>query len=397
MRPGYARSFRVQKPQRSFMPLVRSGRFAALLLLAAVVATPVLAQPAPAGGPPVQVARPVVRDVQETVTFTGRFDAIRTIQVKSRVPGYLEKISFVDGARVHRGDLLFTIDPRPYRAAVDQAEAALSVSQTTLQFASSDLDRAVQLQKTGNITDQVFDQRRQAFLQAQARVAGDRAALAAAALNLEFTEIRAPIDGRISRRLISEGNLIGAADTLLTTIVSLDPIAFYFDVDEATFLAFERAALEHDEQISLVGLVGSLATTDEPVAKRKATVDFVDNRVDQASGTVRLRAEVANSDLFLTPGLFGRIVLPMGGAKRGVLVPDEAVASDQTRRIVYAVAADGAVTPRPVVLGPKIDGYRLVRRGLDGSETIVVNGLVRIRPGVKVTPQPIDLPPSRVD
>ncbi len=375
---------------------IATSRFFSLLLLAGLAVVPAAAQTPPAG-PPVQVAKPVVKEVQETVTFTGRFDATQTVQVKSRVPGYLEKIAFSDGSFVRKGELLFNIDPRPYQAAVDQAVAAVTVSETTLQFASADLDRAVQLQKTGNITDQLFDQRRQAFLQAQARAVGDKAALAAAKLNLEFTEIRSPIDGRISRRLVSEGNLIGAADTLLTTIVASDPIDFYFDVDEATFLAFERAALAGNGKNSIVGLSGSLATTDEQQPKRTATVDFFDNRVDQASGTMRLRAKVANPDLFLTPGLFGRIVLPMGGRKQGVLIPDEAVASDQTRRIVYLAAPDGAVTPKPVVLGPKIDGYRLIRSGLDGSETVVVNGLVRIRPGVKVTPQTVELPPVKAN
>lgn len=347
------------------------------------------APPAPA----VTVAKPVVREVQETLLFTGRFDAVQSVQIKSRVPGFLEKISFTDGSFVKKGDLLFTIDPRPYKAAVDQATSAVTVSETTLQFATNDLERAQQLQKSGNITEQVFDQRRQAYMQAQARAAGDKAALAAAKLNLEFTEIRAPITGRISRTLVSEGTLVGAADTLLTTVVAADPIDFYFDLDEATFLAFERAATGGAAPTALAGIVGRVGTSDEAEPKREAKIDFVDNRVDQASGTMRLRAKVANADLFLTPGLFGRIRLPMGGPKTGVLVPDEAVASDQTRRIVYQVAEDGTVTPKPVTLGQKIDGYRLVRSGLDGSETIAINGLVRIRPGVKVTPQATTLPP----
>lgn len=368
-----------------FLPAV----FAVACLVAAQEAGAQGAPPAP----PVTVAKPVVKDVQEHVAFTGRFDATQSVQVKSRVAGYLQKVAFTDGATVKKGDLLFAIDPRPYQASVDQAAAAVTVSETTLSFANGDLERATQLQKTGNITEQVFDQRRQAVIQATAKLAGDRAALAAAKLNLEFTQVKAPIDGRLSRTLVSEGTLVAANDTLLTTIVAADPIDFYFDVDETTFLAFERAAASGGPSASIVGLEGVVGTTDEPEPKRKARVDFFDNRVDQASGTMRVRAKVANDDLFLTPGLFGKIRVPLGGTKKGILLPDEAIASDQTRRIVHVVAADGSTTQKPVVPGPKIDGWRLIRSGLDGSETIAVNGIVRIRPGVKVTPQMVALPP----
>lgn len=352
------------------------------------------AQGGPPPAPPVTVAKPVVREIQELVSFTGRFDATQSVQVKSRVAGYLQQIAFTDGTTVKKGDLLFAIDPRPYQAIVDQAAAAVQVSETSVKFATADLERAVQLQKTGNITDQLFDQRRQTFQQAQAKLAGDRAALAAAELNLEFTQIRAPIDGRLSRTLVSEGTLVAANDTLLTTMVAADPIDFYFDVDETTFLAFERAAATGGAKAAIVGLEGKVGTTDEQEPNRKAVVDFYDNRVDQASGTMRLRAKVANPDLFLTPGLFGKIRVPLGGPKTGILVPDEAIASDQTRRIVYTVGPDGSVAPRPVVTGPKIDGWRVVRSGLTGEETLVVNGIVRIRPGIKVTPQMVTLPPN---
>ena len=368
--------------------VVLSGSLVGILAAAPAA----LAQGAPPA-PAVTVAKPVVRDVQETVTFTGRFDAAQSVTIKSRVAGYLQEIRFTDGATVKKGDVLFVIDPRPYQAAVDQADAAVKVSQTAMQFATTDLDRGSQLQKTGNITDQLYDQRRNTYLQAKAKLAGDEAALAAARLNLEFTEIRAPFDGRVSRRLVSEGTLVAAADTQLTTIVSTDPIDFYFDVDEATFLAFERAVAKDGQKVELTGATARVGTSDEPTPKREAKVDFVDNRVDQSSGTMRLRAKVANPDLFLTPGNFGRIVLPMGAPKKGVLIPDEAIASDQTRRLVWTVADDGSVAPKAIVQGPKIDGYRLVRSGLDGTENVVVNGIVRIRPGVKVTPQSTTLPP----
>ena len=371
-------------------PLAVVGGF----LSALAVSSTALAQGAGAPPPPtVTVAKPVVRDVQETVTFTGRFDAAQGVTLKSRVAGYLQSIRFEDGATVKKGDILFVIDPRPYQAAVAQAEATVKISETAVKFAENDVERGSALQKSGNITDQLFDQRRQVLIQAKAKLAGDQAALDAAKLNLEFTEIRAPFDGRVSRRLVSEGTLVAASDTQLTTIVSTDPIDFYFDVDEATFLAFERAILKDGQKVELTGATARVGTTDEAEPKREAKIDFVDNRVDQSSGTMRLRAKVANPNLFLTPGLFGRIVLPMGAPKKGILLPDEAIASDQTRRIVWTVADDGSVAPKPIVQGPKIDGYRLIRSGLDGSEKVVVNGVVRIRPGIRVTPQPTELPP----
>ncbi len=365
-----------------------------VLLLVAGVAAPgaASAQGAPPATP-VTVATPVVKDIQEEVFFTGRFDATQSVQVKSRVAGYLGRIAFTDGTRVKKGDLLYAIDPRPYQAVVDQAAAAVTVSETALQFATADLDRATQLQKTGNITDQLFDQRRQTFQQAQAKLAGDRAALAAAKLNLEFTEIRAPFDGRMSRTLVYEGTLVAANDTLLATIVAADPIDFYFDVDESTFLAFERSTGASGVRGAIVGTEAAVMTTDETEATRRATIDFVDNRVDQASGTMRLRAKVANPDLFLTPGLFGKIRVPLGGVHRGILLPDEAIASDLTRRIVYTVGPDGSVIPKPVTPGPKVDGWRVIRGGLDGTETVVVNGIARIRPGAKVAPTAVTLPP----
>ncbi len=364
---------------------------ALLAVLVALGSGPVLAQGAPPA-PPVSVAKPVVREVQEFVTFSGRFDSSEQVDIRSRVVGYLEAVHFTDGAIVKKGDPLFTIDPRPYKAAVQQAEAALASSQASLAFTQADLERAQQLLKANNISDQTADQRRQAFQQATAQEAGNRAALDAARLNLAFTDIRAPITGKISRKLVSPGNIVAANDTLLTTLVSLDPIVFYFDLDEASYQAMLRA---NGGIGKAAGLAVMLAASDEAEPSRAATLDFVDNRIDANSGTIRLRARVPNTDLFLTPGLFGKVRLPAGPKAQGVLLPDEAIASDQSRRIVYVVAEDGSVTPRPVTLGTLVDGYRLVRSGLKGDETVVVNGLVRIRPGIKVTPQMTTLPPSR--
>jgi membrane fusion protein, multidrug efflux system len=346
--------------------------------------------------PAVTVAKPIVKDVVEQDDYTGRFDAVETVEVRSRVSGYLDQVAFKDGAIVKKGDLLYVIDKRPYQAAADQAEAAAVSAQARVAFAQSDLERAQALGRSGNITEQVLEQRRQTFETAKADLLGAQAAIRTARLNLGFTEIRAPIAGRTGRNLVSAGNLVSADATLLTTIVSLDPIYFYFDVDERSYLAYSRASQSGGRPSGRQGgydvLVG---VTDEREPTRKGRLDFVDNRVDQATGTIRGRAVVPNPDLFLTPGLFGTIRIPGSAPFRGVLVPDEAVATDQDRRIVWVIADDGTASSRLVRTGPRIDGYRLIREGLKGDETIVIAGLQRVRPGIQVSPQVKDLPPVR--
>jgi RND family efflux transporter MFP subunit len=350
----------------------------------------------PAGPPPVSVAKPVVKDIQEWDDFIGRFEAVDQVDVRARVSGYLEKVHFTDGALVKVGDPLFTIDPRPYKAALDQAEATVISAQVRLEYAQNDLDRAETLRRTGNIPEQVFDQRRQNVLTARADLDRANAAVRQARLDLEFTEIKAPLAGRISRKLVSEGNLVNANQTLLTNIVSLDPIHFYFDVDERSYLAYvamaqggTRVSSRDNPNRVLVAL------TNEREPSREGKMDFVDNRIDAASGTMRGRAVFENKDLSLTPGLFGRLRLVGSPVYKGVLVPDEAIGADQDRRVVFVVGADNVVTMKPVRPGPRIDGYRVIREGLTGDETIVVNGLVRVRPGAKITPQPVTLPPTR--
>jgi multidrug efflux system membrane fusion protein len=367
---------------------------AAAVLLGAP-ARPALAQ-APAGPPPaVTTAKPVVKDVVEANEFTGRFEATDSVDVRARVSGYLERVAFQDGSTVKKGDLLFVIDRRPYKAALDQAQATQVSAQARLQFAQADIERAESLRRTGNIAEQLVDQRRQAFLSARADLDNAEAALRNAQLNYDFTEIKAPMAGKIGRRLISEGNLVNANETLLTNIVTLDPIYFYFDVDERSFLAYTRA-IQADKQAGRdVTYAAKVGTSDEKEPGRTAKLDFLDNRVDQATGTIRARAVVPNKDLFLTPGLFGTVRVASSTPHRGVLIPDEAIATDQDRRIVYVVAEDGTVGPRVIQPGPRIDGYRLVRDGLKGDETIVIAGIQRVRPGAKVTAQMQELPPAR--
>ena len=345
--------------------------------------------------PPVSVAKPIVKDIVERDDFIGRFDAVDTVDLRARVSGYLDKIDFVDGALVKKGDLLFTIDQRPYQDALDDAKASVASAQASFDFTSGDLERADNLMKSGNITGQVADQRRQAALSARATLDRAQAALNRAKLDMEFTEIRSPLSGRISRRLVSVGNLINANDTLLSTIVSLDPIQFYFDADERSFLDYLSDLVPGADASKGGSREVTVALTGETQASHKGHIDFVDIRLDQASGTMRGRAVFDNKDGTLTPGLFGRISIAGSKAYQGILIPDEALGTDQDRRIVYVIGPDNKVSSKVVRPGPRIDGYRVIREGLKGDETVVINGLMRVRPGIAVDPKMTELPPSR--
>ncbi|MGU3475603.1 efflux RND transporter periplasmic adaptor subunit [Methylobacterium sp. D48H] len=373
---------------------VLSGLIAALA--AGPLATPARAQ-APGGPPPkVTVAKPVVRQIVEQDQYTGRFDAIDYVEVRARVTGYLEKINFVDGQTVKKGDVLFVIDRRPYKAALEQAQAALASAKARQSFSQTDLERAQTLSRSGNISEQVTDQRRQASQTAQADVDSAQAALNNAQLNYDFSEVKAPINGRISRRLVTEGNIVSADQTMLTTIVSLDPIYFSYTVDEKSFLKYQNSlgiGMGQTQQGKGVPILIALSGEAKPT--RKGTLDFVDNRVDNATGTILLRATVPNPDLFIKPGLFGIVSMPATKPFQGILLPDDAVAANQDKRIVYIVGPENVIQQKDVVLGPKVDGYRVIQSGLKGDETVVVNGLSRVRPGAKVTPEKIELPPSK--
>lgn len=372
-------------------------RLASLIVIAAALAAPQARAQAPGGPPPkVTVAKPVVREIIEQDQYTGRFDPIEFVEVRARVTGYLEKINFMDGATVKKGDVLFIIDRRPYKAALEQAQASLTSAKARLSFSQTDLERAQTLSKGGNISEQVTDQRRQASQTAQADVDSAEAALRNAQLNYDFSEVKSPINGRISQRLVTEGNIVITDQTMLTTIVSLDPIYFSFTVDEKSFLKYQGSlgiGMGQTQRGKGVPILISLSGEAKPT--RKGTLDFVDNRVDTSTGTILLRATVENADGFIKPGLFGIVSMPATKPFQGVLIPDEAVAANQDKRIVYIVGEDGTVTSRDVKLGPKVDGYRVIRDGLKGDETIVVNGTSRVRPGAKVTPDSTTLPPTK--
>lgn len=380
----------------------RTGALAAALMSIGSLAPTALvptafAQGGPQGPPPVTVSKPVLRNIVEMDEYTGRFDAAAFVEIRARVSGYLDTVHFQDGANVNAGDLLFTIDRRTYQAAYNQAQAALNTRQTEFDLAKVEYERYQRLTQSGAAAAATLDQRRQAFLSAQAGIAGARAAAETARLNLSFTEVRAPIAGRISRKLVTEGNLVRENETLLTTLVQLDPVHFYFDIDERSYLAYQRIAKQGGNSSSGGsngrGLKVSVMLTDEKAFTHQGVLDFTDNRVDAATGTMRLRAVFDNKDHFLTPGLFGRIAVPGSPEYQAVMVPDEAILTDLDRRYVYVVGDGGAVQQRPVRIGSRTDNYRIIRDGLKGDETVVINGLQRVRlGGGKVTPMPAELP-----
>jgi multidrug efflux system membrane fusion protein len=367
----------------------------AAMLVYAALGDAALAQSAPPPAP-VTVAKPIVRDVVDSDEFIGRFQAVDEVSVRSRIGGYLREVHFQDGALVKAGDLLFVIDQRPYVTALNEATAALEVAKSSQTLAEAQFARTQTLATTGSQSASALDDRRRDLISAQANVRGTQAALERAKLDMDYTNITAPQSGRVDRRLISVGNLVTADQTILTSIVSLDPIDFYFDVDERRLLSYAETARSRGSNLQEGGggLDVSVSIADTKGQAFKGKLNFSENRVDDQTGTMRVRARFPNPDFILQPGLFGRVNVEGSNKYKAILIPDEAIASDQDQRIVYVVAADGSVTGKPIRLGPKLYGYRVVRSGMTGDETIVVNGLMRIRPGVKVAPAMSVLPPE---
>lgn len=370
------------------MKLLRTALSAACFLFGIGSA---LAQDAP---PPVTVAKPVVKTIVEDDEFVGRFEAEGEVTVRARVSGYLQQVHFRDGSLVEKGQLLYTIDPRQFQTALRQAQAQIDVAQATYEFAEEQLERASSLIANGNIAQSVLDQRREAFLSAQGALEQARAALELAQLDIEYSEITAPMSGRIDQALVDPGNLVLANNTELTSIVSSDPIFFYFDIDERYFLAYARDARARGASLQEGGgrLEVKVSLSDESIPAQDGVLDFSENRIDAETGTMRVRAVLDNPDELLTPGLFGRVNVPGSLPYEGILIPDQALVADQNRRLVMSVDDAGNVSPIEVRPGPRIDGYRVIREGLDGSETIVIEGIVRARPGSVVTPEMVELP-----
>lgn len=346
------------------------------------------------GPPTVTAAKPVVKTIVEDDEFVGRFEARSEVDVRSRVSGYLEEVHFKEGSQVEAGQLLFTIDQRQFRTALRQAQARIDVAEATYEFATEQLERAQALIGNGTIPQSVLDERREAYLAAQGALEEARAALELAQLDLEFSEIRAPMSGRIDRSLIDPGNLVSADQTVLTSIVSNDPIYFVFDIDERYFLAYARDARARGTALQEGGgaLEVKVTLSDAKIPPQTGYLDFSENRIDAETGTMRVRAVLENPDELLTPGLFGRVNVPGSLPYEGILIPDRAIVADQNRRLVMTIDADGVVTPLPIRPGPGLDGYRVVREGMDGTETIVIDGLVTARPGTTVNPEIVELP-----
>jgi len=340
--------------------------------------------------PPVTVARPLQKQITEWDEYTGRFAAVASVEVRARVSGFIDSVHFKDGQVVKQGDLLFVIDPRPYKLAVEQSTADVERAKAKLDLATLDVERAGPLVRSQTLTEREFDTRRSTQRDTAAQVASAEATLNQAKLNLEWTEVRAPIAGRISDTRVDAGNLISGGQvgaTLLTVIVTIDPIRFVFDGSEADYLRYMRLSAagarpsSRDAQNPV-----SVRLADEPDYKHQGRMDFVDNVVNPKTGTIRGRAVFENKDGLLTPGFFGRLRL-FGGEHEALLVPDGAIASDQSRKIVFTVADDGTVGTKLVELGPMVEGLRVIRSGLASNDRIVIDGLQRARPGQKVTPE----------
>ena len=367
---------------------------AAFLLLAPALVACGEAQKPPAAPPPPQVtvAKPVQRAVIDKDEYVGRFIAVNSVEIRARVSGYLEQVMFRDGQTVKQGDLLFTIDKRPFQNTVDQARANLAQAKANSAFAEADLARGQQLVRDKTITEQALDQRMQASRSAQASVAANEAAVRQAELDLRFTELRAPIDGRIGDRRVSPGNLVtgGTAGntSLLATIVSLDPIRFEFTFDETSYLRYERLRGGGKEVAGRDGSVlVDLKLIDEKDFAHRGYLDFVDNVIDRSSGTIRGRAVYSNPGSIFTPGMFGRIQVPGSPTYQALLIPDSAIGTEQVRKYVLAVNADNVAVQKYVTLGQLSDGLRVIKDGIAADDRIIVNGLMRVRNGIKVTPQ----------
>ena len=337
--------------------------------------------------PAVTVAKPAQRMVVDLDEYVGRFVAVNSVDIRSRLSGYLAAIHFTDGQMVKKGDLLFTIDRRPFQIVLEQMRANLAQARANLAFAKADLERGQSLLQNKTITEQVYDQRTQAKNVAEAAVAAQEAMVHSAELDLnEYSELRAPIDGKIGDRRVSVGNLVtggtGGNTTLLATIVSVDPIRFEFTFDEAAYLRYQRFAGKQGSGVDDVPV--NLKLLDEKDFLHAGKIDFVDNVINQSSGTVRGRAMFVNSDSVLTPGMFGRIRVPGSPPYLALLIPDEAIASEQARKYALVVDDTGVVRQKYVTLGQLDQGLRVIRDGLLTTDRVIVNGLMHARPGIKV-------------
>jgi len=345
---------------------------------------------APPPPPPVTAAPPLQRQIVDWDEFVGRFEAVDTVQVRPRVSGYVQSIAFKDGDIVRKGQLLFVIDPRPYQAALAEAQAAEKSAEASAANAKVELDRAQTLVDKGWVSRSAYDARLAQYRTTEATVNQAKAQVQARALDVEYTSITAPIAGRVSDHRVAIGNLVnaqGTEPTLLTTVVSLDPIHFIFTGSEAVYLKYQRANVAGTRTSSrYASNPVDIQLQDETGYNWHGRMDFVDNAVD-ASGTIRGRALIHNPNNFLTPGMYGRLRLLGSGAYDALLVPDASVSADQADKVVMVVGPDQKVLPRRVKLGPIVDGLRVVREGLKPADQVIIEGQQRVRAGMKVAVQ----------
>ena len=341
--------------------------------------------------PQVSVAQVLEKRVKDWDEFTGRLQAVESVEIRPRVSGYIDKVAFTEGSLVKRGDLLFVIDPRPYQAETDRSAADVKRYKTALELARIELVRVQRLKDSGAVSEEELDERKSTVAQAEANVAGSEAAFGAASLNLNFTRVTSPIAGRVSRAEVTRGNLVTGGSnggTLLSTVVSMDPMYLYFDADEQSYLRYaqmarsgERPSSSDSQNPVQVGLA------NEEGFPHAGTVDFVDNQLNPQTGTIRARAVLQNKDGQFTPGLFARVQLVGSGEYTAILIEDRAVNTDQSQKYVLLLGANNQIEYRKVKLGRVIEGLRIVREGLKPGDVIVVNGAQRVHPGVTVAPQ----------
>jgi membrane fusion protein, multidrug efflux system len=370
------------------------GGLGRLLMLFAAVLSGCNKQPPPPAPPPppVTIAKPIQREVVEWDEYTGRTGAVESVNITPRVSGYIDNITFKAGDMVNKGDLLFVIDPRPYQATLDQASAQLRQAQANQQLQDATFARQDKLRQTGVIAKEDYDTALSNKNQAAAQVLAAQAAVESAKLNLSFTQIASPIIGRINREQVTVGNLVQADTTLLTNVVSVDPIYAYFNVDE-------RAVLNYEKQVRQ-GKIADARSIQVPVYLRlenetgfphQGVIDFVSNQFNSSTGTLEVRGLFPNATGYLTPGAFVRIRVAASPMHQALLITDRAVGTDQGTKFVLIVGEENVVSVRPVELGPEVDGLRVVRKGLKGDEQVIINGIVNARPGSKVSPQPGDM------
>lgn len=352
--------------------------------------------------PQLTVSQPISRKVVEWDEYTGRFDAVEAVDVRARVSGYLMDVKFTDGEDVKAGDLLFNIDPRPFERALDQAKAQLDQAKVSVSNAKLDVDRGKPLLQRDYISKKAFDDRENLVREAESLVRIGEARVKAAELELSFTRITAPISGLMSRTLVTPGNFVsgGGSDsgsTILTTIVKQDPIYIYFDVSENNALKYQRMSRASGRGTTgMQGAAVGIGLPDEKGFPHAAKLDFLENRLDQGTGTLRARAVLPNSDRLFSPGMFVRVRLQGSPEYEALLLPDEAIGTDQATRFVYVVGNDDIPVRRTVELGPLDGGLRIVRKGLQPEDWVILRGQQRVRPGQKITPRRVPLTVSEV-